>query len=83
MQGLIQGPQEPLLEFIHRVETSLKWKFLWGPLRDQFKILVWDGMNGDSKLACAGMKECTMASWVLACKDIGMQAHKTQALPQP
>ena len=55
--GIIQKNNDDLSTFIDRVEKSIQRKFPLGPLRDQFvRLLVWEGMNSDHKLACAGQK---------------------------
>ena len=59
--GITQKATEDLATFIERVERSLQRKFPPGPLRDQFvKMLIWEGMTTDHKLACAGMKDRSM-----------------------
>lgn len=43
-------------------------------------MLVWEGMNGDHKLCCVGMKELSMSRWIVASQDVGTQQHQTQVL---
>ncbi|XP_008584527.1 PREDICTED: LOW QUALITY PROTEIN: olfactory receptor 10A2-like [Galeopterus variegatus] len=65
MARVTQRPSEDLTSFIVRVEQSIQRKFPPGHLRDQFvKMLVWDGMTADHKLACAGLKDRSMEKWV-------------------
>ena len=78
ISGITQKNNEDLSTFIDRVEKSIQRKFPPGPLRDQFvRLLVWEGMNSDHKLACAGQKDCFMERWIIAIKDVGTQSHQT------
>ena len=79
--GIIQKNNDDLSTFIDRVEKSIQRKFPLGPLRDQFvRLLVWEGMNSDHKLACAGQKDHPMERWVVATKDLGTQSHQTRSI---
>ncbi|RWS19370.1 vomeronasal type-2 receptor 116-like protein [Leptotrombidium deliense] len=81
VSGIIQRATEDLATFIERVEKSLQRKFPPRPLQDQFvKMLVWEGMTTDHKLACAGMKDRSMGRWIVATKDVGTQSHQSQFL---
>ena len=81
ISGITQKNNEDLSTFIDRVEKSIKRKFPPRPLRDQFvKLLVWEGMNSDHKLACAGQKDCFMERWIIAIKDVGTQSHQTRSI---
>ena len=61
ISGITQKNNEDLSTFIDWVEKSIQRKFPPGPLRDQFvKLLIWEGMNSDHKLACAGHKDRSM-----------------------
>ena len=58
ISGITQKNNEDLSTFIDWVEKSIQRKFPPGPLRDQFvRLLVWEGMNSDHKLACAGQND--------------------------
>lgn len=79
--GVHQRADEDLPTFIDRVDKSLQRKFPPGPLRDQFiKMLVWDEMNADHKLAGAGQKDHSMSRWVVSSKDIATQSHQSKAI---
>ncbi|XP_055262422.1 endogenous retrovirus group K member 8 Gag polyprotein-like [Moschus berezovskii] len=81
ISGITQKNNEDLSTFIDRVEKSMQRKFPSGPLRDQFvKMLVWEGMNSNHKVAWTGQKDRAMEQWVVATKDIGTQHHQTQAM---
>ena len=81
MSGMRQKPGEDLPLFIDRVEQSIKRKLPPGDIREQFiKLTVWEGMNGDHKQACAGLKDHSLHTWILATQDIRTQSHKVQAL---
>ncbi|XP_055293596.1 endogenous retrovirus group K member 6 Gag polyprotein-like [Moschus berezovskii] len=81
ISGIIQKNNEDLPTFIDRVEKSMQRKFPPGPLRDQFiKMLVWEGMNSDHKLPCAGQKDRSMECWLIATKDIGTHHHQAQRM---
>ena len=58
ISGITQKNNEDLSTFIDWVEKSIQRKFPPWPLRDQFvRLLVWEGMNSDHKLACAGQND--------------------------
>ena len=81
ISGITQKNNEDLSTFIDQVEKSIQRKFPLGPLRDQFvRLLVWEGMNSDHKLACAGQKDHPMERWVVATKDLGTQSHQTRSI---
>ena len=81
ISGITQKNNEDLSTFIDRVEKSIQRKFPPWPLRDQFvKLLVWEGMNSDHKLACAGQKDRSMERWTVANKDVGIQNHQTRSI---
>lgn len=51
------------MSFIVQVQTSLERKLLPGGLRDQFtRLLVWEGMNQNIRMACAGLIERSIMS---------------------
>lgn len=53
--GMMQKPAELLLDFIER-------KLPPHGLRDQFTmLLVWEGMNQDTRMGCAGIREGSMS----------------------
>lgn len=37
-------------------------------------------MNNDQRMACAGLKDQSMSSWVIASQDVGTQHHQSQSL---
>lgn len=81
ISGILQKNSEDLATFIDRVEKSLQRKFPPGPLRDQFvKMLVWEGMTADHKLARASLKDRNMGRWVIATKDVGAMSHQNQTM---
>ena len=81
ISGITQKNNEDLSTFIDWVEKSIQRKFPPGPLRDQFvKLLIWEGMNSDHKLACAGQKDRSMEQWIIATKDVGTQSHQTRSI---
>ena len=81
ISGITQKNNEDLSTFIDQVEKSIQRKFPLVPLRDQFvRLLVWEGMNSDHKLACAGQKDHPMERWVVATKDLGTQSHQTRSI---
>ena len=81
ISGITQKNNEDLSTFIDQVEKSLQRKFPLVPLRDQFvRLLVWEGMNSDHKLACTGQKDHSMERWIVATKDVGTQSHQTRSI---
>ena len=37
-------------------------------------------MNNDHRMACAGLKDQSMSSWVIASQDVGTQHHQSHSL---
>lgn len=65
------------MSFIVQVQTSLERKLLPGGLRDQFtRLLVWEGMNQNIRMACAGLMERSiMSQWAVTSQNVGFQSH--------
>lgn len=65
--GMMQKLGELLLDFIER-------KLLPNGLRDQFTmLLVWEGMNQDTRMGCACIREGSVSQWVVASQNVGTQ----------
>ncbi|XP_048209458.1 uncharacterized protein LOC125356795 [Perognathus longimembris pacificus] len=75
-----QGAAEDLASFVERVEGSLQEKVPGFQLDQLVRSLVWDRMSPDHKLACAGMKDEPLESWIFACRDLSTRTRRTQAL---
>lgn len=81
---MMEKPGEPLPDFIVRVQTHLERKLPPGGLRDQFtKLLVWEGMNRDTRMAWAALREGTMNQWAVASQNVGTQSRTNQTLVVP
>ncbi|XP_048193044.1 endogenous retrovirus group K member 8 Gag polyprotein-like [Perognathus longimembris pacificus] len=77
---VIQGATEDLVSFIERVEESIQLKAPWSQIDELVRSLVWDGMAPDHKIACAGMKDKPLESWIYACRSLDTQTRRTQVL---
>ncbi|OBS72134.1 hypothetical protein A6R68_13288 [Neotoma lepida] len=81
VSGITQKTNEDLATFVERVNKSLQRKFLLGELQDKFvKMLVWDGVNTDHKLACAGLRDRDISRWIVVSKDVGSTIHQAQVM---
>ncbi|RWS19079.1 olfactory receptor 10C1-like protein, partial [Leptotrombidium deliense] len=85
-----EGPTESPIAGIHQkinedlptfIKSSIKKKMPPGDLRDHFiKMMVWEGMTAEHKMACSGLKERSMECWVIATKDIGSSSYHAKTL---
>lgn len=79
VSGIAQKPDKDLTFFIERVNKSLQRKFPPGELRDQFvQMLVWDRMNANHKLDCAGLRDHSLGKWIIASWDLGLISHQAR-----
>lgn len=78
-----QNPRESLSDFILRIKMSLERKISNPTARDLLlKLIVWEGMTSESRLACQGLWEEHHDRWIVATQEIGIASHQVSSMAQ-